>query len=64
VSLGLVALANGSLDVNGKLALSHGMGIGVAGAYGLYTAAAALSVFFVLRRVHETRGKELEQMEG
>jgi len=38
--------------------------IGLAGAYGLYTTAAALSVFFVLRRVHETRGKELEQMEG
>jgi sugar porter (SP) family MFS transporter len=38
--------------------------IGLAGAYGLYTAAATLSVLFVLRRVHETRGKELEQMEG
>jgi len=38
--------------------------IGLAGAYGLYTAAAVLSVFFVLRYVHETRGKELEQMEG
>lgn len=38
--------------------------IGLAGAYGLYAAAAALSVFFVLRGVHETRGKELEQMEG
>jgi len=129
VSLGLVALAfaNGSLDANGKLALSHGMGllalvaanvyviffnlswgpvmwvmlgemfpnqirgsglavagaaqwtsnflitatfpsllanIGLAGAYGLYAVAAVLSVFFVLRGVHETRGKELEQMEG
>ena len=129
VSLGLVALAfaNGSLDANGKLALSHGMGllaliaanvyviffnlswgpvmwvmlgemfpnqirgsglavagaaqwtsnflitatfpsllanIGLAGAYGLYTVAAVLSVFFVLRAVRETRGKELEQMEG
>lgn len=39
-------------------------GIGLAAAYGIYTAAAALSVFFVLRYVHETRGKELEQMEG
>ena len=129
VSLGLVALAfaNGSLDANGKIALTHGMGllaliaanvyviffnlswgpvmwvmlgemfpnqirgsglavagaaqwtsnflitatfpsllanIGLAGAYGLYTVAAALSVFFVQRGVHETRGKELEQMEG
>ncbi|GAB2509322.1 sugar porter family MFS transporter [Pseudoxanthomonas sangjuensis] len=39
-------------------------GIGLAAAYGIYTAAAALSVFFVLRYVRETRGKELEQMEG
>jgi SP family sugar:H+ symporter-like MFS transporter len=39
-------------------------GIGLAGAYGLYAAAAALSIVFVLRCVHETRGKELEQMEG
>ena len=39
-------------------------GIGLAGAYGLYAAAAALSVVFVLRYVHETRGRELEQMEG
>lgn len=38
--------------------------IGLAGAYGLYTLAAIVSVFFVLRFVHETRGKELEQMEG
>jgi sugar porter (SP) family MFS transporter len=38
--------------------------IGLAGAYGLYTVAAVISVFFVLRYVHETRGKELEQMEG
>jgi MFS family permease len=38
--------------------------IGLAGAYGLYTAAAVISVYFVLRYVHETRGKELEQMEG
>ncbi|GAB3344091.1 sugar porter family MFS transporter [Marilutibacter aestuarii] len=39
-------------------------GIGLAGAYGIYTVAAALSVVFVLRYVHETRGKELEEMEG
>ena len=39
-------------------------GIGLAGAYGLYTLAAVLSVFFVLRYVHETKGRELEQMEG
>jgi len=39
-------------------------GIGLAGAYGLYTLAALISIYFVLRYVHETRGKELEQMEG
>ncbi|RPD87819.1 sugar porter family MFS transporter [Luteimonas sp. 100069] len=39
-------------------------GIGLAGAYGLYAFAAALSVVFVLRYVHETRGRELEDMEG
>jgi len=38
--------------------------IGLAGAYGLYTIAAVVSVFFVLKYVHETKGKELEQMEG
>ena len=32
--------------------------------YGLYTAGAALSFFFVQRWVHETKGKELEAMEG
>ncbi len=39
-------------------------GIGLAGAYGLYAAAAFVSVFFVLRYVHETKGRELEQMVG
>jgi len=39
-------------------------GIGLATAYGLYAAAAAVSAFFVLRFVHETRGRELEQMKG
>jgi SP family sugar:H+ symporter-like MFS transporter len=38
--------------------------IGLAGAYGLYTIAAVISVFFVLKYVHETKGRELEQMEG
>ncbi|HEU0306094.1 MAG TPA: sugar porter family MFS transporter [Lysobacter sp.] len=38
--------------------------IGLAGTYGLYTLAAVVSIFFVLRYVHETKGKELEQMEG
>ena len=39
-------------------------GIGLAGAYGLYTLAAAISVVFVLKYVHETKGRELEQMQG
>jgi SP family sugar:H+ symporter-like MFS transporter len=39
-------------------------GIGLAATYSIYLAAAILSVFFVLRYVHETKGKELEQMEG
>src|SRR5690625_986038 len=40
------------------------VGIGLAGTYSLYAIAAALSVFFVIFCVRETRGKELEQMEG
>ncbi|KAB8164886.1 sugar porter family MFS transporter [Lysobacter maris] len=39
-------------------------GIGLAATYGFYTIAAAVSIFFVIRFVHETRGRELEQMEG
>jgi MFS transporter, SP family, sugar:H+ symporter len=38
--------------------------IGLAGTYGLYTLAAVISIFFVLKYVHETKGRELEQMEG
>ena len=38
--------------------------IGLAGAYGVYTAGAVLSVLFVIKMVHETRGLELEQMQG
>ncbi len=39
-------------------------GIGLAGAYGFYALFALLSVFFVLKLVNETKGKELEHMEG
>jgi hypothetical protein len=39
-------------------------GIGLGGAYGLYAGFAFLSIFFVLRFVNETKGKELEEMEG
>jgi hypothetical protein len=37
-------------------------GAGLAGAYGLYAAAAVISLLFVLTAVHETKGKTLEQM--
>ncbi|WP_111642547.1 sugar porter family MFS transporter [Marinimicrobium alkaliphilum] len=39
-------------------------GVGLAGAYGLYALSAFLSIVFVVKYVHETRGRELEQMEG
>ena len=38
--------------------------IGLMGAYSLYALAAVISVFFVIRHVHETRGLELEEMLG
>ncbi|MDF1768685.1 sugar porter family MFS transporter [Maricaulis sp.] len=38
--------------------------IGLAGAYGIYTVFAVLSIWFVIKMVRETRGKELEDMEG
>lgn len=39
-------------------------GLGLAAAYGLYTLGALLSILFVLKMVHETRGLTLEQMKG
>ena len=39
-------------------------GIGLAGAYGFYTACAVVSIYFVRRMVHETRGVKLEDMQG
>jgi MFS transporter, SP family, sugar:H+ symporter len=39
-------------------------GIGLAATYSIYMVSAVISVFFVLKYVHETKGKELEQMEG
>ncbi|WP_291845075.1 sugar porter family MFS transporter [Maricaulis sp.] len=38
--------------------------IGLAGAYGIYTVFAVISIWFVIKMVRETRGKELEDMEG
>jgi MFS transporter, SP family, sugar:H+ symporter len=40
------------------------MSLGLPLTYGFYTACAFLSIFFVLRMVHETRGTELEDMVG
>ncbi|UAA40393.1 sugar porter family MFS transporter [Paraneptunicella aestuarii] len=37
-------------------------GIGLGGAYGLYAASALISVFFVVKYVHETKGRRLEEM--
>ncbi len=39
-------------------------GIGLAGAYGFYTLCAVVSIVFVIKMVHETRGIELEDMQG
>lgn len=39
-------------------------GIGLAGAYGFYTLCALLSIIFVVKVVHETKGLELEEMSG
>ena len=39
-------------------------GIGLGGAYGFYTLCAIISIVFILKFVHETKGKELEEMEG
>jgi SP family sugar:H+ symporter-like MFS transporter len=39
-------------------------GIGLGGAYGFYTFCAIISIFFILKFVHETKGKELEEMQG
>ena len=38
--------------------------VGLTGAYGLYAFFALLSILFVMKMVHETRGVELEDMEG
>jgi len=44
--------------------LMLGSGIGLGGSYGIYTAFAIISIFFILKFVRETKGKELEQMIG
>lgn len=39
-------------------------GVGLAGAYGLYAICAFISVIFVTKLVQETKGRELEDMQG
>jgi len=39
-------------------------GIGLGGAYGFYTLCALISIVFIIKFVQETKGKELEEMEG
>jgi SP family sugar:H+ symporter-like MFS transporter len=39
-------------------------GIGLAGTYALYTVAAVISIFLVRSFIQETKGKELEEMQG
>ena len=38
--------------------------LGLAGAYGIYTVFAIISIFFVMSMVRETKGIELENMQG
>jgi MFS transporter, SP family, sugar:H+ symporter len=38
--------------------------LGLPGAYSIYAAFSAISIYFVIKFVNETKGKELEQMEG
>ena len=38
--------------------------IGLAGAYGFYAVCAAISLWFVIKMVRETKGLELEAMQG
>jgi SP family sugar:H+ symporter-like MFS transporter len=39
-------------------------GIGLGGSYSIYTVFAIISIFFILKFIHETKGKELEEMKG
>ncbi|HEY0333969.1 MAG TPA: sugar porter family MFS transporter [Stenotrophomonas sp.] len=53
--------ANFAITVSFPILLTS---IGLAGAYGIYTVAAFISIFFVMKFVYETKGRELEQMQG
>ena len=39
-------------------------GIGLGGAYGIYMGFSVVSIFFVAKFVHETKGRDLEEMKG
>ena len=52
------------LQLRGHGDVPDAAGRGLAATYGIYLVAAIISVIFVVRHVHETKGKELEQMEG
>jgi len=54
-------LANFAITMTFPMLLS---GVGLGGAYGLYAFFAVVSIIFVLKSVHETKGMELEQMKG
>jgi len=57
------SLVDGSLQLPGKMGLVL-VGIGLAAAYGIYAFFAFISIFFIWKFVNETKGKELEEMEG
>jgi MFS transporter, SP family, sugar:H+ symporter len=54
-------LSNFAITLTFPILLSS---IGLGGAYGLYTTFALISIVFVLKFIHETKGKELEEMKG
>ncbi len=54
-------LSNFAITMTFPMMLS---GIGLGGAYAIYTVFAVISFFFVFKFSHETKGKELEAMEG
>ncbi len=54
-------LANYAITVTFPIFL---VGIGLAAAYGIYAFFAFISIFFIWKFVNETKGKELEDMEG
>lgn len=54
-------IANFAITITFPILLTS---IGLAGAYGFYALCAALSIIFVIKFVHETKGTELEKMKG